>query len=338
MRYYDLQITAPVTAPPAGTQAQASAVPGAPLKIGITTPPAPPVIKRWTSHPNGVYDAGAQNIMFDMLITPYSTPTGGQTITIEGVSLNDLQNSVEFTGLQLQLSGGMKKGLPLANPAQSGIIAIGNIFQSFGNWEGTEMTLNFVVYPSGLENNLNFYWEAGTSLVSALNDTLNTAFPTIKKNINISGNLVQSHTEYGAYYSLEGLAQTISGITSALGHEVFITFQNGVINVFDNTYQPAPIQLNFTDMIGQPAWIEANIMQVKMVMRADISVGATVLMPIGMQSVPGQVMTMGNSLPSNLKYKSSFQGKFTVIEMRHIGNLRSSDGAQWATIINCAVL
>ncbi|MHB8914732.1 MAG: hypothetical protein ACYC4K_02845 [Thiobacillus sp.] len=335
MRYYYLQILTPVTAPSA---APASATVNGSLSIDVATPRNARIVKEWTTHPKGVYDPGAQNIMFDMLITPYSTPTGGQTITIEGVSLNDLQNSVEFTGLQLQLSAGMKKGLPLANPAQSGFIAVGNIFQSFGNWEGTEMTLNFVVYPSSLENNLFLFWEAGTSLASSLLDSLNTAFPLIKKNINISGNLVQSHNEYGAYASLDGFAQAVSGITAALGHEVYITFQNGVINVFDDTYQPPPIQLNFTDMIGQPTWIEPNIVQVKLVMRADISVGATVLMPVGMQSVPGQVMTIGNSLPSGLKYKSSFQGKFTVIEMRHIGNLRSSDGAQWSTILNCAVL
>lgn len=336
MRYYDLQILTAVADNSSPTDTPANPA-GGPLVIGIETPKNSRIVKEWTTHPNGKYDAGAQNIMFDMLITPYSTPTGGQTVTIEGVSLNDLQNSVEFTGLQLQLSAGMKKGLPLANPAQSGLIAVGNIFQSFGNWEGTEMTLDFVVYPSSLENNLNFYWEAGTPLLNALQSTLNTAFPSIKTNINISGNLIQPHDEYGAYTSLDSFAQMIAEITGAMGHEVFITLQNGVINVFDDTYHPPPIQLDFKDLIGQPTWIDVNIMQVKMVLRADISVGAQILMPIGLQSVPGQVTTLAPALPSGLKYKSSFQGKFTVIEMRHIGNLRSSDGAQWATIINCAV-
>ncbi len=335
MRYYDLIIS---TLPTNGYTIINTPVSGnAAFETGSvvqeTNVPSR-IVKRWTTHPNGNYDAGAQNIMFDLPIVPYSTPTGGQTITVEGISLNDLQQSTNFAGLQFQLSAGMKKGLPLANPKQSGIIAVGTIFQSFANWEGTEMTLDFVVYPVGLVNNLVLTWPAGTTLAAALQTTLSIGFQNIPIKINI-GNYVQPHDEFGHYQSLEGLAEAVANITR---EAVFITFQNGSINVFDKTYQQPAIQIDFTDFVGQPTWIAANVMQVKLVMRADLSVSSIIKMPAKMQNMPGQVLTTGNAYPSSLSYESAFKGLFQIIEMRHIGNSRSADGAQWITIINCIVL
>jgi hypothetical protein len=51
--------------------------------------------------------------------------------------------------------------------------------------------------------------------------------------------------------------------------------------VFDKTYQPSSIAIQFTDLIGQPTWIEPNTMQVKTVMRADLQVGSIITMPQG---------------------------------------------------------
>lgn len=319
MRYYELTLTTPSTDPNPGR-----------------------VVKQWSSHPGGVFDPAAQNIEFDMLIAPYNTPIGGATIIIEGISLNDLQQAQQFTGLNLVLKAGMQTGLPLANPNQAGVIAAGFIFQSFGNWEGTEMTLAFVVYPNqyymDTPGNVVLNWKANSSLSEALKSTINTAFPGVKTNINISPDLKLSHDEVGNWSSLTGLAQSLGPITQAQGHQVFIVMQNGVIEIFDDTYKPNPIQLQFTDLVGQPTWINVDIMQIKMVMRADITVGAYILMPQGLQSAPGIVLTQGQSLPSTQKYKSSFQGQFYVTEMRQIGNYRSPDGASWITVMNCAAV
>lgn len=294
------------------------------------------IVKRWTTHPNGQYDPAAQNILFDFPIIPYNTPSGGQTLTIEGISLSDLQQGTKFAGLQFQLSAGMKAGLPLANQSQSGIIAVGTIFQSFANWEGTEMTLDFVVYPANLQNNIVLTWRAGTQLSTALTQALNLAFPAIPVKMNI-GNYVQSHDEIGHWDSLEGMAQTIYGITYSAKTQagVYISFQNGGIQVFDSSYVPKPVQIQFTDFVGQPTWLDVNVMQVKLVMRADLAVGSIIKMPPQLQNSPGQVLTLGNSLPSSMAYQTAFNGSFQIIEMRHIGNLRSADGAQWVTLANC---
>ena len=331
MRYYDLIVS---TLPSVGYQivtAPTSSNPNT-LSAGSTvqqTSINSRIVKRWTTHPNGQYDAAAQNIMFDLPILPYSTPSGGQTITIEGVSLSDLQQGTQFAGLQFQLSAGMKSGLPLANPKQAGIIAVGTIFQSFANWEGTDMTLDFVVYPAGIENNLVLNWPAGTQLSTALQQTLSLGFPGIKIQMNI-GNYVSQHDNSGHYYSLEGLSEAIAQLVP-----VYITFQNGGIVVFDAKYQPSPVQIDFTDFVGQPTWINVNVMQLKLVMRADLSVGSTIKLPPQLSNKPGQVLTRGSSLPSSMAYQTAFNGTFQVIEMRHIGNSRASDGAQWVTLANC---
>jgi|ERR1700744_289717 len=317
MRYYDISIT----------------------KEGVSKP-----IRQWTSHPNGVFDPGALNVEFDVPVTTYGTPTGGQTVTIEGVALSDLLQAQQFAGMNLLLKGGMQAGLPLANPKQSGVITAANIFQSFGNWEGTEMTLDMVLYPAQYTldqpGNIVLNWTAGTQLSAALKQALSTAYPDMPLQINISNRIVQNHDEIHRCSTLEQLAQVILGITqnNFLGSDyagVQISIQGGQIIVADSTWTPNTVQLAFIDFVGQPTWIDVNIMQLKLVMRADLQLGSIIKMPQGLQDAPGIVLTSSASLPSNLKYKSSFQGNFSVVELRQIGNFRATDGASWVTVANC---
>jgi hypothetical protein len=314
--------------------------------ITLTQPGSSTVVRQWTSHPGGVFNPSAQNIEFDIPVTVYGTPTGGQSITIEGPPLEDLLQASQFTGLYLTMKGGMQAGLPLANAKQAGIITAGQIFQSFGNWEGTEMTLDFVLNPAQytLEDpgNIVLNWTANTQLSAALQQTLSVAYPNVPLSINISDQLVQNHDEVHFCSTLDQLAQIVTQITDGnfLGASytgVSVTVQGGKIVIFDSTYQPETVQLAFTDFVGQPTWIEPNVMQVKLVMRGDIQLGSLVKMPLGLQSTPGIVLTSASSLPSNLKYKTAFQGNFTVIDMRQIGNYRTPDGSSWVTIANCAV-
>ncbi len=103
MRYYDITLT----------------------PQGSSTP-----IKEWTSHPNGNYNPSAQEIEFDILTAPFGTPVGAQAITIYGISLQDLTNAQQFAGMSITISAGMKAGLPLANPKQSGVILVGTVWQA----------------------------------------------------------------------------------------------------------------------------------------------------------------------------------------------------------------
>jgi hypothetical protein len=314
MRYYDLSIT----------------------PKGSTTP-----IKQWQSHPNGIRDPGALNILFDMPVLSYSSPSGGQTLTVEGISLQDISQAQQFAGMTLTLKAGMKgPDYPLINPSQAGTIISGYIFQSFGNWIGNDMTVDFVLYPSIYTNdnpgNLTLIWPKGERLSDALTHCLQVAYPNMPISMNISPNLVNDHDQHHASTTLENLASFVGDITDQLFHDrVYITIQRGQIFVFDDTYVPAAVQLNFTDFVGQPTWIQPNIIQIKTVLRADLQIGDIVRMPEGLQNAPGVITTTGASLPSSIKYKSTFQNTFTIFEARQIGDFRSSDSGNWCSVFNC---
>ena len=314
MRYYDLTLT----------------------PIGSTTP-----LRTFTSYPNGVYDPGALNIEFDMPVLPYGTPGGGQTLSIHGISLQDLTQAQQFAGMNITLKAGMKAGLPLVTPSQLGTIIAGNVFQSFGNWEGTDMTLDFVlnpaIYTSSNPGNFMLIWPKGERLQDALLHCLQVPYPDMDISINISPDLVNNYDINHPCTTLEQLAQFIGDMTEQQfnGNRVEITIQAGKIIAYDATYAPNPVQLVFTDFVGQPTWIEPAVIQVKTVMRADLQVGSRITMPKGFQNLPGFVSTTAASTPSSLKYKSTFDTNFIVSELRQLGNFRSNDASDWVTIFNC---
>lgn len=321
MRYYDIILTKP----------------------GTTGP-----IRRWTSHPNGQFNPAALNVEFDMPIAPYATPTGAMTITIHGVPKDDLSQAYRLEGMEIAVYGGMQKGLPLANPLQSGLLLRGQVFQAFGTWEGTEMRLDLVVYPSTftIDNPGNFVlsWRAGTPLADALKTTLSIVYPGMPIIMNIGSNLVFNNDEYHFCATLEEFATYIGNLTeSEFKQRVDITIQSGAIVIRDKTYQPPVISLVFTDLIGQPTWIKALTMQVMTVMRADLQIGSIITMPTELRNAPGFVKTNlsiatssdGGALSSTGKDGVIFQGRFMIGLVRHLGNFRSPDSNDWASIFDC---
>lgn len=157
--------------------------------------------------------------------------------------------------------------------------------------------------------------------------------------INIGSNLVLDSDEYHFAATLDDFSLYLGQLTQGQfnGQRVTITIQSGKIVVFDTTHKPGPVQINFTDLIGQPTWVAPQIMQVKTVMRADLQIGSIITMPKGMQNTPGLVTTWPDSLPSSIKYQSAFQNNFQIVELRHIGNFRSPDSGDWCTVFNCAM-
>ena len=314
------------------------------LQLIDTSGTIPRIVKRWQSHPAGKFDPGALLIEFDIIVTAYATPAGGQQVSVYGVSREDMNQWQQFTGLQLALYGGMAAGLPLANPTQQGLLMSGIVFQSWGTWEGTEMKLDFIVLPDefyiGNPANLVLNWLANTPLAPALYNALSIAYPQfpILMNGQTGGtltNIVQSNDEHKPAANLSIFSLWLLERTTALGHPVNIVIQSGKIHVFDDTYKPKPTQLQFADFVGQPTWISPNVMQVKTILRADIIISSQILMPVGMQNAPGFILQQGNTL-AGWKYQSSFKGAFNVIEgMRHIGNYKAHEGAAWATLLNC---
>jgi len=301
-----------------------------------------------TSHPNGKYDPCAMNVEFDMPIAPYDVPTGGMALTIHGIPLANISQAYKLVGMDIVVYGGMKQGLPLANPLQSGMLLKGQIFQAFGNWEGTDMRLDLIIYPpdhsTALPGNYVVNWLPGQSLSDVLKSTLSTVYPDVPISINIGSNLVLDSLECHYCASLEQLAQYIGELTGKIFQQpVTITMQQGKFVIYDSTHQPPPIQINFTDLIGQPTWIETKTMQMKTVMRADLQVGSYITMPKELQNLPGLIASpagaalgsQGAGIVSTNKNESTFKNNFMINSLRHIGNFRSSSGEDWATVFNC---
>ena len=130
---------------------------------------------------NGQTLPGALNIEFDLPVYSFDAFEGQQFIRVWGVGLQMLGQAANLNGQNFQLYAGMQKGLPLANPAQAGLIAQGQVFQAFGNWEGVNQTLDLIINPGlagpGQTQNIAWNWTANTSLSGALSTTLNQAFP-----------------------------------------------------------------------------------------------------------------------------------------------------------------
>lgn len=311
--------------------------------ISITVPGDVAPIKSWTSHPNGVYDPQAQNVLFDLFAYNYSTPKGASTVSIEGITIGDIGEANSWTGMTLQVKGGMKKGLPLANPLQAGTLLTGQIFQAWGNWEGTDMTLDFVMLASpftfDVPGNFVLNWKKGAPVSGAISSMLAGAFPDSPRVINVSPNRVLDHDAMGYYHTLEEVSTALSALTAGQfgpsDRGVLITLRgDGGIVVTDGTQANNPVKLNFNDFIGQPAWIAPYQIQLKLVLRADLSVGTTLIMPTAIKNKPGIVTTQSASLPSYTKQNIIFQGNFIVTSLRHVGNFRDANGAGWITLVN----
>lgn len=295
----------------------------------------------WASWANNTAYPSAQNIEFDIPVSTEGLPLQGALVRIWGVSLAEIGQAQNLNGVNIAIYAGMQKGLPLANPSQYGLIAQGVVQQAFGNWVGTDQTLDMILQPptgfNAAPANLVFNWKAGQQMSEAIRATLSTAFPKFTLNIAISQNLVQSRSEPGFYGKLSQFAQYVRERSAAIiGGSytgVDIAVSGTTINVFDNTTAKAPKLINYQDMIGQPTWINATSVQVKLVLRSDLHIGDVIQFP---QTVTTTTAQSNAALASNQKL--TFQGQFQIggpdALIRHVGNFRQPDAASWNTTIN----
>jgi hypothetical protein len=292
-------------------------------------------VATYTSFPNGQTDPNALNVEFDLPVAANAQPTGDANtfVRIWGIPLTDIAQSRDLNGKSIKVYGGMQKGLPLANPAQAGLLVQGVINQAFGNWIGTDMTLDLQIYPgTGTQEkpkNLVMNWQKGQQLSASLQSTLQTAFPGYTINMNISDKVVATMDDPRHWDTVPQMAldlyntsKKIIGGDKYSGVEIFV--QDKTIAVYDNTHQPSPIQIDFTDLIGQVTWLDFATLQVSCVMRAKPGVGDIIKLP------PGQVTINAASL-SQFRQGSVFQGTFMINAVRHVGNFRQAASQSWMT-------
>lgn len=303
-----------------------------------------------------VPDPGALNVEFDIPVTQLAIPQGAFRIKIWGVGLKCLSQAANLSGMRFSMNAGMSHGLPLANSAQAGPVAQGNIFQGYGNWQGVNQTLDLIVNPgppgateSIFDRSLSFFWPAGTSLYDAIDAALQATLPEFKRQIFIDPNLVLSHDEAGWYANPSQWASYLLGVTQPLGAQlvganypgVQIMVTGDTIYVFDepqNKRGSVTIPLAFQDLIGQPTWISATAVQFNTVLRADIGVGNRILFPTGVLT-PYALTAPGLPFPPTVPAasRSIFQGEFVVKHLHHFGNFRDADADSWVTAFEATV-
>lgn len=300
-----------------------------------------PPIRRYTSFTNGATDPNAQQIELDIYEIASGLPNGDTAsyVRVWGIPLTDIAQAANLNNMAIQVFAGMQKGLPLANPAQAALIAQGFIFQAYGNWIGTEMTLDLQIKPgTGTQanpKNIVLNWKKGQQLADALRSTLSTAFPNYGANnikINISPNLVLTADEPSYHETVPQIAQYLKALTQTLiGGDypgIDILFKQNTIIVYDGSSRANPKQIAFTDLIGQVTWAGPGLVQATCVMRADIGVGDYIKLP------PGQV-TINQASLSQFRQGSVFQGEFIVSSVRHVGNYRQPAAEAWITALEC---
>jgi hypothetical protein len=298
----------------------------------------------WTNLVNGRADLGAQTVEWDIHVYQFNAPISQAYVKIWGPTKQQISQASDFNGASIKVYGGMQAGLPLATAeanGQAGLLLSGQIYQAFGNWQGINQTLEFVVTSDGGATQsapapLSFLWLKGQQLSQVIKQTLMLAYPAMPEpSVSISPNLVLSQTEAGVYQTLQQFAAYVNGISrDILGSDysgIQITNVDGVITVYDETILTVvgPKQILEQDLIGQPTWLDAYTISFSTVMRADLKGNSTIKLPAlsGLQAV-----TSANS-QSNARAANTFSGTWTVQYLRHIGNSRAPDAQSWITTV-----
>ncbi|KYK44895.1 hypothetical protein A1D31_11805 [Bradyrhizobium liaoningense] len=293
----------------------------------------------------GQNDRGALQVELDIPVAAFASPgNAGAFIKVWGVPLSMISQSKNVNRKRIKVYGGFKQGLPLAKPQQSGLLVQGWVYQAFGNWQGTDMSLDLVIQagppPAGDKpldhpKDITLIWRKGQNLGEAIKNALTPSFQGYTINVNVSPNLTALETQSGSYGSLSVFAQFVSRCSKVMIKDpnysgVDITITGTTINVIDNSAPPSSgtKQIAFEDLIGQPTWIEAPSIAFKTMMRADLKVGDEVMMPKTLIRNTQQAMS------SLINQNAAQQGTFIVTSVHHIGNYKQPDGYAWISEFN----
>jgi hypothetical protein len=307
----------------------------------------------YTSYVNGKNLAAALDVELNIPIYNYAVPLQNAFVRIFGVSYAELSQSTSLEGKNIEVKGGMQKGLPLAKPEQNGVLVEGRIFQSIGNNLGLERSLDLILIPNLLDKpaNFSFSWPANTILADAIRATLKTAMTGYTLKIEISDDLKLAADVAFTAPKLEDFSSMILRITSdsqfagittlskSKYRGVNITIKGMTVIVYDDTKDHGgvtiddPKKILFEDMIGQPTWLAASTIALKTVLRADISVGDFIQLPEKLNR-PYVLTTVGSAFPNTpARNESAFKGKFQVVSVHHMARFRQSTADAWVTLI-----
>ncbi len=292
----------------------------------------------------GLNNPAALKIVMDIPEYSFNNPAGLAYIKLYGVDYTDLSQSSDYNGATVTVFGGMSRGLPLANPSQAGQITKGTVFQAFGNWQGTELTLDLIIKPlkGGISDPVNLTLDCaqGASLTDAVKTALTNAYKETIPNLSIQGsfgaNIVANQDFKHAIYNINDFStyvfsasKSINKAANYLGATI-VQRGNGFF-LFDGTESSVtnkPTQINATDMIGNGTWTAYQAVNFKTVMRADLALGNYILMP------KNSNLRIGANTFTQFRNSVSFQNTFIIVQIRHVGDNKQPNADSWCTIID----
>lgn len=323
----------------------------------------------------GFTNPAALRCEMDIMTTALHQPMPGQYLKLSNVSLGEAANVQGLQHMNIAVSGGFAKGLPLANPSQAGLLCAGQIRNCFGNWIAGEQSVVFYIFAKGsaassnqtttspptlntpaipatidTPANITFQWQSGEPLLTPLVRTLQTTFPQYQINGAISPSLIWAGTAETAFFPTLGtFAQYVhqkslsvmGGYAPSLANYmgVHIAMQGNSITVFDGTTLTTPKTILFDDLVGQPTSAEPYIVQAITMMRADISVGDHVKLPLTPFTLSGPngglappSPSLGNSA-AQARYATANTGIYTVTSVRHLGDSQGEAATDWVTVL-----
>jgi hypothetical protein len=310
----------------------------------VITDNAGAVVRQYTSlNADGSNNPQALRVTLDVPEFNFNTPAGLAMVRIYGVSFHDIASTKDINGKTVTVSAGMAKGLPLANPSQSGVITQGYIYQAFGNWQGTEITLDLIIAPAvGNQTQaaaLTLNWKSGSALTGAVSAALTAAYPGFSVVGQYSGAVTANQDTPHLSSSMGDFAQKVFEFSKARNttpnyYGANIMLRGNTFYLYDGTSADGQVTvpINFTDLVGNATWLEYGVMQFKSVMRADLSSGCIVTMPAG-----SNVLNVTNSF-SQFRNNVSFSASYMVQKIRHLGDSRQVLADSWVTIVDCNLL
>jgi hypothetical protein len=293
-------------------------------------------------------------VSFDINTLGMDLPAQGAMLVIYGLPLSMLRQAVNLQNSIVTIYAGFSKGLPLANPAQQGMILTGRVWSAYGNWEGVNQTLNLVINPmeytdnDGKPLNINMSGKKGERLSEVISRTLTETYPNKKITVNIHQNLVLQEDWQAPFRTLNQMAMALKNITIGMNgglrySGVVIVVQKSEINIFDNYATAKPIQFFAQDIIGQPTWVGGNDnfakISVKTPMRSDVNVGDWITLPADMINGPLSILSVGSQMSILTEtQRLSFTGIYVVLGIRHVGDFYNNSGESWVTVFEMVAI
>ncbi|EEP89162.1 hypothetical protein [Yersinia kristensenii] len=286
------------------------------------------------------------HIEFDVVITGLDTVSSGTLLTIYGLPIEMLQQSVNLQGCLVKMFAGFTAGLPLAKPDQQGEIIYGEIYIAYANWIGMNQTLNLVINPiprktdDGKPVALKGEGRMGEKLGDVLVRALREAYPRKIIECSVSDNLVLPEPWTGTYTDIGSLAILVRNASIVMMRKanysgVDITMLSDRIRIYDSasTNWDKPKKIERNELIGQPTWIKPFTVSFKCPLRGDIRCSDVVELPQGLYSGASSILMTNTTAPSVIsRNATTFSGKFLIRSVRHIGAYLTADGDAWVTV------